>query len=175
MGHETHRISSELGAAPASCCGVVKEEGRDSSDCPTGPSITWSCAPLDSRLEEARRQGARCQAHAGAAQEADRQTAREASDAPPRWRTGLWVSQRAVDVAADGDGDSSGVRGAVPPEPSVARPARVWVELSGARAPSDSARRGRHRALAAAQVARNKKKLEDLGPTSPSSMRVGSC
>lgn len=175
MGHETHRISSELGEAPSSCRGVVKGWGRDSSDRPAGPGIAWSRAPLDSRLEEARRRGAGVQAHAGQAHEADRQAAREAPDAPPRRSDGLRLSQRAVDVTADGDGDSSGIRCAVSPEPSVARPARVGVELSGARAPRDSARRGRHRALDATHVARHKKKLEDLAPTSPSSMRAASC
>lgn len=175
MGHETHRIGREPGGAPSACRGVGQGRPRDSRDRPACWGIARSRASLDARLEEGRRWRAGCQAHAGPAQEVDRPAAREAPGAPSRRSGRQRLSQRALDVEADCDLDSPGVRCPLSPEPSVPCPSIVWVELSGARAPGDSARRGRHRALEALPMAGYKKKREDLAPTSPSSMRAASC
>ena len=175
MGYETHRIRSEPGEAPSSCRGIVQEREGYSRGRPSGSGLSRSRASLDSGLEEAWRSSVGGQADAGPAMENERHAARQASEAAARRGDGLRVSQRAVDVEAYCQADPQRVRRPLPPEPPVASPSGVRVELPGARTPRDPARRRGHRALDAAQVACNKKKPEGLAPTSSSSMRAASC
>src|SRR5437773_9092574 len=175
MVHETHRISSEPREAPPSSRGVVKERERDSGGGPPGPSLAGSRPSLAPGLEEAWRCSVGSQAHAGKALETDREAAGEAPKAAARGGDGVGLSQRVVDVEAHRQPGPQGVRGSLPPEPPLACPPGVRVELPSARTARHPARRRGHRALDAAQVAGNKKKPENLAPTSPSSMRSVSC
>ena len=175
MGHETSWVGGIVGeAAPSrhrvveTGPGIERDRATDSLLCLVGPS-------LGSRLEEERRHGAGIETRPGTSEEADRAAAGSTVAAPAPRRHGAWFSQRAVDPEADRIADPEGVRRALPSEPPLARAPVMRLELPGAGAPRDPARRGGHRALEAAHVAGNKKKLEDVAPTSHFSMKAASC
>ena len=175
MGHETPWIGGIVGeAAPArhrvveKGPGIERDRATDSLLCLFGPS-------LGSRVEEERRHGAGIETRPGTSEEADRAAAGSTVAAPAPRRHGEWFPQRAVDSEADRVADPQGVRRSVSSEPPLARAAVLRLELPGTGTPRNPARRRGHRPLEAAQVARDKKKPEDLAPTSRSSMKAASC
>src|SRR3990172_9181796 len=155
MGHETPWIGGIVGEAAPSRHRVVEtgpgiERGRATNSllCLFGP-------PLGSRLEEERRHGAGIETRPRTSEEADRATAGSTVAHPAPRRHGEWFSQRTLDPEADRISDPQGVRRALPSESLLARAPVMRLELPDAGAPGDPARRGGHRSLEAAQVARN--------------------
>src|SRR2546428_12216585 len=131
MVHETHRISSEPGEAPPSSREALKRREGDTRGRPPGASLARSRPSLAPGLETAWRCGVEGQAHAGQALETDRQAARQVAEAAARWGDGVRLSQRAVDVEAHRHARPQEVRGPLPPEPPLACPSGVRVELPG--------------------------------------------
>jgi len=106
-------------------------------------------------------------------------TAQRQSDGPVEYSatgsTGLWLSERSLDLEENQSGNSKGVRSYLPPRPRLEDSAQGRLELPGSRTPVHSARRRQDCTLEASQMAGYKKKSKDLVPTSPSSMRAASC
>ena len=83
------------------------------------------------------------------------------------------LPDRAVDAAARGRGDRPPLRGELPPQPGLAHPAVLGLELPEARAAGPRAQRGGDRAVEARRLAAHKKKLWNPAAASCSSMRPG--
>ena len=175
MGHETPWIGGIVGEAAPSRHRVVETGIGIERDRQERSLIGLFGPPMGSGLEETRRRGVGIEARPRAAQKAERASAGATPAAPSSRRHGLRLPQRAVDSEADRVADPQGVRRSVSSEPPLACAAVLRLELPGTGTPRNPARRGGHRPLEAAQVARDKKKPEDLAPTSRSSMKAASC
>src|SRR6266540_798361 len=175
MSHETLWITQNLRTAPtprhrAPGTGVQPARGGAPSAGVSG--LRASVAPS---LATGGRGGLGPEAHPWPTVPVDRPAVYPTSRAVAAGGHRPWLRQRAVDLTADRGGDSDALRGALSPGARLEALAPLGVELPGPGAPGHAARRASHRPLDALPVAGHKKKPDDLGPTSPSWMRVAFC
>ena len=175
MVHETLRLTQNVGTAPApggGAPGSRPEPERGRRPCAGVGSISLSLAAGLGRSGGGRLSP---QAGARAAAQINPPAVHAAGTAVIAGGQGPWVRQRAVDLTAHRGGDSGALWGALSPGARLEAVAPRGLELSGARRAGHPPQRAGHRALEALHVAGDKKKPENLGPTSSSWMSVAFC
>src|SRR5215831_2089704 len=118
------------------------------------------------------RRGPGPQARAGSPMPADRRAVHTIGAAVAAGSHRPWLRQQPLDLETHRRDHSGPLWGALSPRPCVAALAPLGLELSGARTPGPPTRRAGHCAREALHLARAKQKPADLGPISPSWMRV---
>src|SRR6266542_3720258 len=175
MQHETLWITQNLRTAPTPRHRAPGAGAQPARGGTSGPGVSWIRLAVAPSLAAGRRGGLGPQADPWPAAPVDRPAVHPAGRALAPGGHSPWVRQRAVDLTAYRGGDPGAFWGALSPRARLEALASLGLELSGARTPGDPARRPGHCALAALQVARDKKKPEDLAPISPSWMRAAFC
>jgi hypothetical protein len=138
-----------------------------------GPGGRWLRLSMAPGLAAGGRGGLGPPAEPGAAAPVDRPAVPPAGRAVGPGGPIPWRCQRAGDLVAHRGRDAGALWGARSPGTRLEARAPPGLEVSGARRPGQPTRRTDHGALEALPVAGHKKKPDDLGPTSPSWMRVG--
>src|SRR6266540_2931158 len=175
MPHETLWITQNLRTAPTPrhhAPGAGVEPARGGTPGPGVRGIRLAVAP---GLGAGGRGGLSPQADPWPAAPLDRPAVYPSRRAVAPGCHSPWLRQRAMDPETYRRRDSGPLWGALSPRSRLEAPAPLRLERPGARPPGDTARRTGHGALETLHVARDKKKPDDVGPTSPSWMRVACC
>src|SRR5687768_6797051 len=175
MPHETLWITKDIGKAPtAGHRPVGKGADPEPSGAP-GAGVGRRCLPMAASLADGGRGGLGPQTCARAAAQTDGPARRTAGAHLVAGGQGAWLRQRAVDPTAHRRRDAGAFWRALPSLTRLEGITRLRLELSGAGAPGHPARRAGDGALEARQVARDKKKPDDLAPIWRSSTRAVFC
>ncbi len=154
---------------------IEKGESKSVGRCPLAGGIQKLRLAMVSRIP---RKGPQWPTPPGSSRAADKaliKTERRFGQVTTRWATGVWISDRSLDPAAGGSGNSEGIWHSISSQPRLAVAFGDGVELPKAGTPGLTAERRRDCSLEAPPLAAYKKTQQDLAPLCSFWMKVAFC